>query len=565
MGNKNQKIEQSIRDILKIAALRIFSKNEKSAAQYIGNREIELLQPPKKEFGDFSTNFAMKIAKDLKINPFETARKIIAYISPNTNFIEKVEVAGPGFINFYLNKQWIYTGLKEIYKTGETYGEAIPNSKEYIQIEFVSANPTGPLHIGHGRGAAVGSVLVNILKAAGNKVSTEYYINDAGQQIDNLALSVNARYLELLRQPFVFPKDGYYGEDIYATAHKIIEKDGDKYLGFEESQRIQIFKKIAYKEKLALLEKDLKEFGVTFDNWFSEKELYKKNKIKDILEKLKKSGNLYEQDGAKWIRSSTFGDDKDRVLIRSDGNPTYITPDISYHCNKFERGFDRLINILGADHHGYVTRMKAAMAALGFDTSRLEILLLQMVRLFKGKELVKLSKRIGNIITLKELIDEVGKDAARYFFIMRSIDSQLDFDIDLAIKQSNENPVYYIQYAYARICSIFRQLEIEKISIPDIEKVDLSSLSLPIEIDIIKKIYDYPNKISKAADFRAPHYIAKYVLELAELFHAFYNQCRIIGANTKQECNSRIILIKVVKNCLKHSLNILGIRALESM
>ena len=418
--------------------------------------EVQLTVPPKKEFGDFASNFAMQSARALRCNP----RVLAQYIVENLDcpYVKKAEIAGPGFINFYLNPDWVYDMLARIVEAGENYGNLPKASDEKIQLEYVSANPTGPLHVGHGRGAAVGSALANLLKAAGYDVEQEYYINDAGNQMNNLARSVNARYLELLGKEIEFPEDGYHGHDIIDTAQRIINKYGDRFLQMEEAERLEEFKTIAYQEKLAALKEDLERFNVRFDVWFSEKTLHEANKIKEACERLLEKGYMYEQDGALWLKSTAFGDDKDRVVIRDNGVPTYFAADIAYHANKFGRGFDRVINLWGADHHGYIARMKAAMQCMGYQPEQLEILILQMVRLLRDGQEVKMSKRTGQSVTLNELIDEVGTDAARFFFVMRSIDSQLDFDLDLAKKKSNDNPVFYVQYAHARICSIMRQV-----------------------------------------------------------------------------------------------------------
>ena len=526
--------------------------------------KIELMTPPQKQFGDYSVNVAMQLAKIFKTNPRELATKIADEVKHP--LIRKIEIAGPGFINIFLNSDWIFDLLRTIYVAGSEFGNAAKNSKERVQIEYVSANPTGPLHVGHGRGAAVGSVLVNIMKAAGYDVSSEHYVNDAGNQIDNLAVSVNVRYLQLLGIAAEFPEDGYHGEDIVGTAQRIIERDGDKYLAYAEVERLQIFKELAYLEKLQLLKEDLEKFGVTFDVWFSEKMLHEANEVNATIEQLKNlEDKTYFSDGAMWLRSTLCGDDKDRVLVRSNGMPTYLTPDIAYHNNKFKRGFDRVIDILGADHHGYVARMKAAVAAIGYNPERLEILLLQMVRLFRGGEMIKLSKRTGKNVTLLELIDEVGKDAARYFFVMRSTDSQLDFDVDLAVSKSSDNPVFYIQYAHARICSVLRQLAEAGIVLPVIETADLTLLSTACEQDLIKKMAQYPQEILYAARLRAPHIIARFAFELASLFHVFYNQCRIIGADSAELRNARIILIISVQNMIKHNCALLGVSAPERM
>ncbi|TYZ28665.1 arginine--tRNA ligase [Selenomonas caprae] len=521
--------------------------------------KIVLEVPPQKEFGDFATNFAMQSARVFHKNPRQIAEELAKRIEGD--WLDHTQIAGPGFLNFYLKGNVLYDSFQKIYAAGEDFGQLPAKDAPKIQVEYVSANPTGPLHVGHGRGAAAGSALVNLLRAAGYPVESEYYINDAGNQMNNLARSVNARYLELLGQQVDFPEDGYHGQDIIDTAQRIIDKEGDKYLHMEEAERLAIFQDLAYLEKLAALKEDLAAFQVTFDKWFSERTLHPEA-VKAAVKILQDNGNIYEQDGALWLKSTAYGDDKDRVVIRDNGVPTYLAADIAYHHNKYERGFDRLINIWGADHHGYVCRVKAAMAALGHDPEKLKVLLLQMVALFRGGELVKMSKRTGQSVTLNELMEEVGTDAARYFFLMRSLDSQLDFDLDLAKKKSNDNPVYYIQYAHARICSIFRQAEETKLTLSD--KPQLSLLTDPSEIDLIKKIEEYPEEVEKAAADYAPQRIARYSYDLASLFHSFYNKCRIMGVDP-QLAEARLALVTVTAHVIRHSLGILGVSAPDHM
>jgi len=521
--------------------------------------DIILEVPPKKEFGDFATNFAMQSAKTAKMNPRKIAEAIIERMSEP--WLEKAEIAGPGFINFYLKANIIYDQLAAIIATGRDYGNLPKKDAAKIQVEYVSANPTGPLHVGHGRGAAAGSALVNLLRAAGYEVSSEYYINDAGNQIDNLAASVNARYLELFDQTVEFPENGYHGQDIIDTAKRIIKKNGNIYLKMAETERLTIFKELALKEKLAALKEDLAAFNVNFDVWFSERSLHPDD-VKTACQILQKNGNIYEKDGALWLKSTAYGDDKDRVVIRDNGIPTYLAADIAYHRNKFERGFDTLINIWGADHHGYICRVKAAIEAMGYKPDHLEVLLLQMVSLYRDGELVKMSKRTGQSVTLAELIEEVGTDAARFFFIMRSLDSQLDFDLDLAKSKSSENPVYYIQYAHARICSIFRQAQEAGITKADQPK--LSLLTDESELALIKKMAAYVEEIEYAAKERAPHRIARYVHELASEFHSFYNRCRIMGVD-QDLAQARLALVDAVANVICHALAMLGVSAPEKM
>ena len=544
--------------------------------------EVMLEVPPQKEFGDFATNFAMQSARSLHCAPRQIAQAVVDNLDCAS--VERMEIAGPGFINFYLKQNWTSDLLSSIIAAGEDYGNLPANDFGRVQVEYVSANPTGPLHIGHARGAAVGSAMVNLLRAAGYDVESEYYINDAGNQMNNLAASVNARYLQLLKLEdmggvpadltvkqldemptgITFPENGYHGYDIIETAQRIIRIYGKEFVALDEKERLAKFLEIAYKEKLAGLKEDLEAFGVTFDVWFSEKSLHEANKIHEAVDFLKERGYIYEQGGALWLKSTEQGDDKDRVVIRDNGVPTYFAADIAYHRNKFERGFARVINLWGADHHGYIARVKAAVNALGFDANNLEIMLLQMVRLYRNGDIVKLSKRTGETITLRELMDEVGTDAARYFFCMRSLDSQLDFDMTLATEKSNENPVYYIQYAHARICSIARQLAEAGISAVSASELKLDTLTAPEELALIKKLGEYPELIARAARERAVHSVATYTYELAGLFHSFYNQCRILGVDTDLQ-QARIALVKAVGHTIRHALGILGVSAPERM
>lgn len=544
--------------------------------------EVMLEVPPQKEFGDFATNFAMQSARSLHCAPRQIAQAVVDNLDCAS--VEKAEIAGPGFINFYLKQNWTSDLLASIIAAGENYGNLPANDFGRIQVEYVSANPTGPLHIGHARGAAVGSAMVNLLRAAGYDVESEYYINDAGNQMNNLAASVNARYLQLLKLEEMggvpedltvkqldemptgipFPENGYHGYDIIETAQRIIRIYGKEFVALDEKERLAKFLDIAYKEKLAGLKEDLEAFGVTYDVWFSEKSLHDANKIREVVDFLQERGYIYEQDGALWLKSTEQGDDKDRVVIRDNGVPTYFAADIAYHRNKFERGFARVINLWGADHHGYIARVKAAVNALGFDANNLEVMLLQMVRLYRNGDIVKLSKRTGETITLRELMDEVGTDAARYFFCMRSLDSQLDFDMTLATEKSNENPVYYIQYAHARISSIARQLAEAGIEAVPTSELKLDTLVAPEELALIKKMGEYPELLARAARERAVHSVATYAYELAGLFHSFYNQCRILGVD-KDVQQARIALVKAVGHTIRHALGILGVSAPERM
>ena len=524
--------------------------------------DVALEVPPQKEFGDFASNIAMQSARVAHKAPRIIAQAIVDGM--DYPWLDHAEIAGAGFINFFLKNDVIYDTLKQILAAGDAYGHAPLRQEDTIQVEYVSANPTGPLHVGHGRGAAYGSALVNLLRAAGYNVQAEYYINDAGNQMNNLAASVNARYLELLGKPAEIPENGYHGHDIIETAQAIIDQDGDKYLDMPEAERLELFKDRAYAEKLKALKRDLAHFNVHYDNWFSERTLHP-DAIQAACKVLEERGKIYEKDGALWLKSTDYGDDKDRVVIRDNGVPTYLAADIAYHKNKYDRGFKKMINIWGADHHGYVARVKAAMAALGYDVDQLEVLLLQMVSLFRDGKPVKMSKRTGQAITLNELIEEVGTDAARYFFIMRSLDTQLDFDLDLAKSHSNENPVYYIQYAHARIYSIYRQAKEAGANLSmDWSDVKWDTLTNEYELELIKKMAAFPEEVQRAARERAPHRIAHFVHELAGMFHTFYNHCRIIQEDKDLE-KARLALVTSVRITIANSLAILGVSAPEKM
>lgn len=552
-----------MKELLKQGIAEALEKAVKAGALPEGSYpQINLEVPPQKEFGDFASNIAMQSARVAHKAPKVIAQAIVDQMQ--YSWLDRAEIAGAGFINFFLKHDVIYDTLKNILAAGAAYGTVPCRQDDTVQVEYVSANPTGPLHVGHGRGAAYGSALVNLLRAAGYHVQAEYYINDAGNQMNNLAISVNARYLELLGKPSEIPENGYHGHDIIETAQAIIDQDGDTYLDMPETERLEIFKDRAYAEKLKALKRDLTHFNVHYDNWFSERTLHP-DAVQAACKVLRERGKIYEKDGALWLKSTDYGDDKDRVVIRDNGVPTYLAADIAYHKNKYDRGFKSLINIWGADHHGYVARVKAAIAALGYDPSQLEVLLLQMVSLFRDGKPVKMSKRTGQAITLNELIEEVGTDAARYFFIMRSLDTQLDFDLDLAKSHSNENPVYYIQYAHARIYSIYHQAKEAGVNLDmDWSDVHWDTLKDDQELELIKKMAAFPEEVQRAARERAPHRIAHYVYELAGLFHTFYNHCRIIQEDKELE-KARLALVTAVRITIANSLAILGVSAPEKM
>lgn len=523
---------------------------------------IVLEIPKDKSHGDFATNIAMQLARIAKKAPREIADDIKKHINLTEASIEKVEIAGPGFINFFMKRDFLQDIIPTIIQAGESYGETDDGQGQRAQVEFVSVNPTGSLHLGHARGAAFGDVLSNILEKAGYDVEREYYINDAGQQIDNLALSIEARYLQALGEEAELPEDGYFGKDVQAVGEALAEVDGDKWIHVSSEERLVHFKEHGLSEMLKRIKEDLERFGVVFDHWFSERSLYKDEQITDAIAALKEAGYIYEKDGATWLKSTAFDDDKDRVLVKNDGSYTYLTPDIAYHKNKFERGFDLLINVWGADHHGYISRMKAAMQALGYAADRLVIKVTQMVNLLEKGQTLRMSKRSGNTVPLRELMDNVGVDAARYFFVARSNDTHLDFDTDLALTQSTDNPVYYVQYAHARICTMLRQAEtVDYVS----DEYDASLLTKEKEIDLLKKLGEFPAVISDAAKRHAPHFITQYVYDLSALLHSFYNAEKVLDETNKELTSARVALMRAVKITIANGLNILGVSAPERM
>ncbi|QUW21121.1 arginine--tRNA ligase [Sporosarcina sp. Marseille-Q4063] len=523
---------------------------------------VMLETPRNKENGDYATNIAMQLTKIAKKPPRAIADAIVEHIDKENGSIESIDVAGPGFINITLKKDYLQEVVKTVLDQGAAYGRSNSGNGEKIQVEFVSANPTGDLHLGHARGASVGDSLCNVLDFAGYNVEREYYINDAGSQIDNLALSVEARYFQALGEEKELPEDGYQGQDIIDIANKLVGDFGDKYKNMLEKERYDFFREYGLKYELEKLKTDLENFRVPFDNWFSESTLYGSGKIESAMNKLKENGHIFEEDGATWFRSTTFGDDKDRVLIKNDGSFTYITPDIAYHEDKIQRGFDTLINIWGADHHGYIPRMMAAIEALGYGKDKLEVIVAQMVHLYKDGERMMMSKRTGKAVTLRELVEDVGLDAVRYFFVMRSGDTQMDFDLDLAVSESNENPVYYAQYAHARISSILRQSKELDLN-PSADGAAL--LTAEREIDLLKKIGDFPQVVADAARMRAPHRVATYIQELAATFHSFYNAEKVLDPENRELSEARLALITATRTTIANALNLIGVSAPERM
>ncbi|PFO67118.1 arginine--tRNA ligase [Bacillus cereus] len=555
--NSLEQVKGLIKEEIQAAVL----KAELATEEQIPNVVLE--SPKDKTNGDFSTNMAMQLARVAKKAPRMIAEELVENFDKAKASIEKIEIAGPGFINFYMDNSYLTDLIPTIVNAGEAYGETNTGKGEKVQVEFVSANPTGDLHLGHARGAAVGDTLCNLLAKAGYDVSREYYINDAGNQIHNLALSVEARYMQALGLDKEMPEDGYHGADIIGIGKRLAEEFGDRYAKADEKESYEFYREYGLKYELAKLQKDLESFRVKFDVWFSETSLYKNGKIDQALAVLKEREEIFEEDGATWFRSMTYGDDKNRVLIKNDGSYTYLTPDIAYHRDKLERGFDKLINIWGADHHGYIPRMKAAIQALGYDKDTLEVEIIQMVQLYQNGEKMKMSKRTGKAVTLRELMEEVGVDAMRYFFAMRSGDSHLDFDMDLAVSKSNENPVYYAQYAHARVCSILRQGEELGLAVDG--DVNYKLVTSEKEVELLKKLGEFPAVVADAAQKRLPHRITNYAFELAATLHSFYNAEKVLNQDNLELSKARYELMKAVRTTLQNALAIVGVSAPEKM
>lgn len=526
--------------------------------------EIGLEVPKDKTHGDLSTNAAMQLTRIAKKNPRMIAEAILEHLDREAAGIERADIAGPGFINFTLNKSYLYPVVGTVHAQGENYGRIEDGKGKRVQMEFVSANPTGSLHLGHARGAAVGDALCNLLDFAGYGVTREYYINDAGNQVTNLCLSLEARYKQELGRDAEMPEDGYFGEDIKGFAKELVEREGERLLTLSQSERMEYLRTFGLEKEMQKIRRDLDRFRVHFDVFFSETSLYENGQVLDALDELRSRGEVYELDGATWLKTTKYGDDKDRVLIKNDGTYTYLTPDIAYHRDKYARGFDKVMNIWGADHHGYIPRMKAAMQGLGNDPEKLIVLIAQMVSLFQGGEKVKMSKRTGKAVTMEDLMDEVGVDPMRYFFTMRSMDSHLDFDMDLAVSTSNENPAFYVQYAHARICSIFRQAEEQKVTVLPLEQVDLSKLTAAHEYDLLRKMGELPEEIRIAAEGYAPHRLTRYVYEVSAMLHSYYKAERFITEDAAVT-QARLALLGAVRTVIANVLRLIGVSAPERM
>ena len=526
--------------------------------------EIVVEKPKDEKMGDFSTNVAMTLARSERKNPKVIAESVARYIKNGSNYLSQVEIAGPGFINLKMSNEFFLERLKNAVKQGDDFGQTDVGQGTKVMIEFVSANPTGPLHVGHGRGAAVGDALGRILKKAGYDLSTEYYINDVGNQMNFLGRATWLRYRELLGEAIEFPDDHYRGEYIKNIANEIVEQKGDEFLSKPEEECLPFFRKFAKDNILKGIEKDLAEFRVNFDNWFSEQSLYEDNSVERAIEWLKGKGHIYEKDGAVWLKSSAFNDDKDRVIVKQTGEKTYFCSDIAYHQNKISRGFKRLINLMGADHHGYVPRMEAVLEAMGYDKKTFKILLIQFVSLLRAGEKVSMSTRAGEFETLADVVSEVGVDVARYYFLMRSSDTHLDFDLELAKKETPENPVFYIQYAHARICSIFRTAEEKGVVWNRSNEVNLAPLVEEEEFGIIRAVLAFPEVVEKSARAMEVHRIPHFLLDMVSRFHGYYSRHRVIS-DDKALTLARLFLLDSIRITIRNGFELMGILAPEKM
>jgi len=530
----------------------------------IGEIKFEIEKPKREIYGDYATNVALVLKGKLNIPPLEIAEKIVSKLRKKTSIFSKIEAVSPGFINFWISPEYYTENLKKILELKEKYGSLNLGKGKKVLVEFVSANPTGPLHIGHGRGAAYGDALARILDFTGYKVVKEYYINDKGTQMNILGESVYLRAKELSGEKIDFPEDYYKGKYIYDIAKEAL-KLYPELLSLEKERAVEICRELAIKLILEDIKKDLENFRVFYDNWYSEKNLYKSGKVEKVLKLLKEKELIYEKEGALWFRSTLFGDEKDRVVVRSNGETTYFTGDIAYHYEKFqERNFDIAVNVWGADHHGYVDRLKAALQAFGIDPERLKVILIQMVNLVEGGEIKSMSTREGEFLELKELIKKVGVDATRFIFLSRSADTPLDFDVDLAKKASQENPVYYVQYAHARICSVFEKAKENGIEDLSFEKTEWQYLKEKEEIELLKKLEEFQEVIESASESLAPYKITYYLLELAKQFHEYYSKYRILTEDLKLT-QARLALCLACKIVLKIGLNLLGVSAPTKM
>jgi arginyl-tRNA synthetase len=524
---------------------------------------VELERPGRSEHGDWSTSVALQLAKPARRKPRDIAEILVQHMTlPET--VAKAEIAGPGFINFYLTHAWLAGTVRQVEEAADAWGRTQAADPERIQVEFVSANPTGPLHLGHGRWAAIGDSLANVLEAAGHSVAREFYVNDQGRQMELFGRSIAARYLQIFDRAADIPEGGYEGRYVIDLAQEIAGEVADRYLDAPEEERVTFFREEGERRMLAHQREVLERFGVVYDEWFSERSLHESGAVQRVIEVLRELGHVYEEDGATWLRTTDFGDDKDRVIVKSDGDFTYLAPDIAYFMDKIRRGFSRLIYLWGADHHGHVPRMVAAIRALGEDPEHAEFIIGQLVNLLRGGKPFRMSKRTGEFVTFDELLEEVGRDAARYLLVRQGPDTPLDFDIERAIEQSQNNPVFYVQYAHARIASIGRRAEEQGIALSPVADVELKELQHESELELLRKIAEFPEVVEVAARLRAPHRITKYAEELAAQFHAFYRDCRVVSDDAALT-QARLHLCKAAQITLANALRLLGVSAPDSM
>lgn len=558
-----KKTEIELKNIIEQAVKKAVSNGALPEAEM---PQFNIEKPANKDNGDYSTNVAMAGARAFKKAPRMIAEAIVSCIDLDGTAFDRVEIAGPGFMNFFLSQQFYSNVLKDVFSCGKDYGKSDYGQGKRVLVEFVSANPTGPMHIGNARGGAIGDCLASVLDWAGFSVNREFYVNDAGNQIEKFATSLEVRYLQNYDSSIELPEDAYHGQDIVEHAENFIKEYGDKYVNADSKERRKALVDFALPKNIAGLERDLGRYRITYDKWFRESTLHNDGSVQRVIDALKEKGVTYEQDGALWFKASEYGNDKDIVLVRANGLPTYIVPDIAYHYNKLvTRGYDKAIDVLGADHHGYVPRMKAALTALGLDASRLDCVIMQMVRLVREGETIKLSKRSGKAITLNTLIDEVPLDAARFFFNLREPNSHFDFDLELAAKQSSENPVYYVQYAHARICSIIKKAQEQGVELKTPSDDELALLSSKEEKDLIRHLSLLTDEIVSAAKSYDPAKITHYVIELATLFHKFYNAQRVMLDDNEGLMQARLFLCKAVKDTIYNILTMLKITAPEVM
>ena len=539
---------------------------EAGALPKLASPSVDLQTPRDARHGDLSTNIALVIASEAGGDPRQVAQTILDHLRLPQGLVDRTEIAGPGFINFTLSPVWLRQMVWQIVREGEQFARSAAGGGKRLLLEFVSANPTGPLAVVQGRAAALGDALAHLFERTGWTVSREYYVNDAtnSTQVRRFAETLEARYLQQLGKEAAVPEEGYQGDYVIEMAEELVKAEGDRLLGLSQEKRLAALYRYSLDRIVESHQRDMAAFGVHFDTWFMESSLYATDEVSAAMEALRGKGHTYEAEGALWLRATDFGDDQDHVLVRNDGRPTYLAADIAYHKNKFERGFDRLIDIWGPDHHGHVRRTKAGVQALGYDPSRFEILIHQWVRLFRGSEMVRMSKRAGDIVPLAGLLDDVGSDAARFFFLMQSLDSHLDFDLELAKKQAAENPVYYVQYAHARICSILRTAEERGLDRSGSGQANLDRLGEPDELALMRKLSEFPEEMEQAAARYEPHRMTRYARELGSIFHGFYTNCRVLGEDAELTA-ARLALVLASRTVLRIVLGIIGVSAPEQM